>query len=129
VVNRWVTNTFDSSISYLVCPTQPNCQTATLTRNGGTVVYLFSMQPGGAWNTLTRANTSGGGEIMSVTNNYDFSQSCAGCENPVFVTLQNVRTSFVDTTSQTTYSYDSPSSANVTGVQNWNFWLYSRICG
>jgi RHS repeat-associated protein len=125
IVNRWVTNTADATISYIASspsvPGDPG-SSATLTRNGGSLTYGFTLK-GGAWNTDIQA-ADGTHEIVKT---YDFSQTpCPACPGIAFVSLSStkemVATSAGLMTKRTEYTYDSPQTANITSIKNWNYY-------
>lgn len=122
VVNRWETQSMNGSVSYSVssCPGASCRQTATVTRGGDHLTFDFTMN-GGAWLTDYSA-FSGNNRILSGINQYDFSQTCASCQGAINVRLLTSRIHRAGLNTQTAYSYDSPSTANMTSIQEWNYW-------
>jgi hypothetical protein len=92
-------------------------QGVVLTRNGGTVNYLFTMN-GGAWNTETQF-VSTVGILADIQTDYDFGQGCPGCLGAAYVRPTRIRETFTYT-SQTDFVYDNPQFANVTSIKQWN---------
>jgi hypothetical protein len=92
-------------------------QGVILTRNGGTVNYLFTMN-GGAWNTETQF-VSTVGILADIQTDYDFGQGCPGCLGAAYVRPTRIREAFTYT-SQTDFVYANPQFANVTSIKQWN---------
>jgi RHS repeat-associated protein len=124
IVNRWAASTIDSSIDYLA---NPGAIQATLSRNGGTEAFVFTLN-NGAW--LTTATTRiGSHQVQQISNTYDFTQTCPNpfinvilnpCIGPAYIRLLKAVTSTDVGSKQTTYGYDDPRFGNVTLIQDWN---------
>jgi RHS repeat-associated protein len=121
VVNRWATTMLDGSISYSVSSSTQ--QKAVINRPGGTITYTFAMN-GGAWNTDILTDSLP--DAVHVIKTYDFSQKCTGCQGAANVTLSQTRETHSipsgNITSQTVFAYDNPQTANLTKIQQWNFY-------
>jgi RHS repeat-associated protein len=125
IVNRWAASTIDSSIEYLA---NPGIVQATLSRNGGTEAFGFTLN-NGAW--LTTATTRiGSHQVQQISNTYDFTQTCPNpfinvilnpCIGPAYIRLLKSVTSDDVGSKQTTYGYDDPRFGNVDLIQNWNY--------
>lgn len=137
--NRWVSSyaSTDGSWTYSpqvvsTCPQGgQNCQQqVTVAKpSGDTIVYLFTMN-GGAWDSQAQFKDSGGTVLATVTQSWDMSNTCNGCQGAGYVRKLTQTTSIpsaggVTLNAQTQYSYDSPQFANLTSMKEWNFYTGS----
>src|SRR6185437_3263390 len=122
VVNRWETDAETGIVSYTTtsCPGASCVQTATIDTGKGKLTFDFTLN-GGAW-LKDYAAFRNGAKILSGINNYDFSQTCSTCQGSINVRLLNSRINRAGLNTQTAYGYDSPSTANVTSIEEWNYW-------
>ncbi|HEV2987795.1 MAG TPA: RHS repeat-associated core domain-containing protein [Candidatus Angelobacter sp.] len=125
VVNRWAAGTLDGSVTYsVISPTQQKAVVQRPQGNStGTLTYTFNMN-GGAWNTDIATDSIP--DAVHIVKSYNFNQTCAGCQGAANVTLSQIRETHSipsgPITSQSVFTYDGPQTANVTKVQQWNFY-------
>ncbi len=135
-INRWVTSYTMGSGTWtytpLVISTCPsgaqNCQQKVTVGkpSGDSAVYTFTMN-GGAWPVQVQNFASGGTLLLTQTRDYDFSQTCSGCNGAAYVTMTRETNSLPSTggttlINKTEYSYDSPLHGNVTAIKEWKFY-------
>lgn len=93
--------------------------------NGGSTIYTFTLN-NGAWPVQVESY-SGGNLISTATNTYDTSHAClySGCIGAAYIRLTNTQTTLTvpggSITKQTSYSYDSPQTGNITEVEEWGY--------
>jgi RHS repeat-associated protein len=109
--------------------TQVNCkQQTTVTTPTGQTIYTFQLN-NGAWPTTIIREDLQGNVQSTVTNTWDYSQSCVtiNCYGNSFVRLLSQQTTVPATvgnlTKQTAYTYDSPQQGNQTAIKEWGYYL------
>ncbi len=111
------------------CGSGPGCtqSTTVVAPSGATKVTTFTLN-NGAW--PTQVTTSSGGTLLTVTNTYDFSNNCPllSCSSgAAYVRLSKQQASVpvpsgLNVASQTSYTYDSPSTGNIITKQEWGYY-------
>lgn len=135
-INRWVTSyTMGSGAwNYMpqvisTCPTgTQNCQQkVTVSKpSGDSTVYTFTMN-GGAWPVQVQSFNSSATLLLTQTHDYDFSNTCTGCNGAAYVTLTRETNSLPSTggatlISKKEYTYDSILHGNITVIKEWKFY-------
>lgn len=135
-INRWVTSytaagnkwTFTPQVISTCAAGQQNCQQKVTVKKptGDYAIYTFTMN-GGAWPTQAQYYDSLNNLLLTTTEGYDFSNSCAGCTGAAYVrpttinnTIPTAGGSSIST--QTTFAYDSIYYGNVTAKKEWTFY-------
>ena len=91
-------------------------------------IYTYTLN-NGAWPTVEKFYDTTGSLLATITNSFDFSNSCAavysGCKGAAYIRLATTQTSVPGPggtlTKQRKYTYDSPQLGDVTAVQEWGF--------
>ena len=103
-----------------------NCKQQTTVQDpDGTTVYTYQLN-NGAW-PISTVRSSGGTTLSTVTNTWDFSQSCvtSNCHGNQFVRLLTQQTMVPvpggSLTKQISYTYDSPQNGNQTAIKEWRY--------
>jgi RHS repeat-associated protein len=106
---------------------QVNCQQqTTVSSPTGTTVYTFQLN-NGAWPISIVTKDNEGNALSTVTNTWDFSQSCVlnYCHGASYVQLLSQQTTVPapggNLTKQTQYTYDSPQKGNRTAIKEWKY--------
>jgi hypothetical protein len=104
-------------------------QKVTVTKpSGDHSVYTFWLN-NGAWPVTIQSYDSSSNLLTTVTNTYDFSQTCpfTGCHGNAYIRPStNQTTVYIPSgsiTKQVKYQYDSPQTGNVTARQEWGYYL------
>jgi len=137
--SRWLTGKWVSgagSWSYFpqvlsTCSSgQVGCQQqVTVTKPSGAYTITTFTLNNGAWPVKVQAYDSSGNLLSTVTNAFDFSNSCPfqNCHGAAYVRLVTTQTivpvpgSTGSITKQTQYTYDSPQTGNVTALKEWKY--------
>jgi len=110
--------------------TQVGCQQKmTVSKPGGaSTAYTFTLN-NGAWPGQIQSYDNSGNLLSTVNNTFDFSVACpfSGCYGAGYIRLLTSKTTVAvpagaSITKQTTYSYDSPHTGNVTAVKEWGYY-------
>jgi len=109
--------------------TQVGCQQKVTVRkpSGDSTVYTFTLN-NGAWPVQIQSSDSSSNLLSTVSNTFDFSQSCpfTGCHGAAFIRLlttqTTVSTASGNITKQTSLAYDSPQTGNVTSRKEWGYY-------
>lgn len=108
---------------------QVNCsESVTVTKpNGDSTVTIFRLN-NGAWPTEIRSYDSAGALLATVTNTFDFSNSCplTNCPGSAYIRKISELTTVpmpggAGATKQVKYGYDSPYIGNMNAIQEWGF--------
>jgi YD repeat-containing protein len=104
-----------------------NCeQQTTVTSPSNQTIYTFGLN-NGAWPTTVVQEDLAGNVLSTVTNTWDFTQSCVtiNCHGNQFVRLlgqkATVPSATGNLTKQTQYTYDSPQTGNRTAIKEWKY--------
>jgi len=109
---------------------QVGCQerVAVSKPSGASTVYTFTLN-NGVWPVQVQGTDGLGNSLETVTNTYDFSNSCpfSGCVGAGYVRLLSRMTSVpapggTSLSKKVAYTYDSPQRGNITGIQEWKFY-------
>ena len=121
--------TYTPQVLSTCTPTQVNCQQKTTVSSpspSNTTVYTFQLN-NGAWPITIVRNNIYGTMVSTVTNTWDFSQSCVlnSCHGNSFVRLLNQQTTVPapagNLAKQVSYTYDSPQTGNQTAIKEWRY--------
>lgn len=118
--------TYSPQVLSTCSSSQVNCKQQTTVQDPeGTTVYTYQLN-NGAW-PISIVRESGGSALSTVTNTWDFSQSCItiNCHGNQFVRLLAQQTTVPipsgSLTKKTQFTYDSPQYGNQTAVEEWRY--------
>jgi len=107
------------------------CQQVTVKKPDSSSDVISYALNNGAWPMTIQSNDIDGTSISTAVNTYDFSQPCTLNEcwsyaaqakvGSQWVRRTNTQTTLGSVTKQTSYSYDSPQTGNVTAINEWNY--------
>ncbi|PYY23948.1 MAG: hypothetical protein DMG62_05735 [Acidobacteria bacterium] len=138
--NRWISSRTTVGGTWSYTPSvisscsggSQNCQQKVVVTkpSNDSIQYTFTLN-GGAWNSQAVYYDHSGAQLATVTNDYDLSKTCTGCNGAAYVTKSRHTTSLNSSTGtvtkKTEYSYNATWNTLVTAVKDWN--LYTGTPG
>ena len=134
---RWLLRRYGSTFSSFTPAVITTCASGSVgcqqkstvaSGDGSQTIYTFTLN-NGAWPVQVQKLDSRGNVLSTTKNTFDFSQGCAlqNCTGAGYVRLLTTQTTIptvggASITKQTTYSYDTPQTGNVTAVKEWRFY-------
>jgi len=109
---------------------QVGCQQqVTVTKPSGAYIVTTFTLNNGAWPVKIQSYDSSGNLLSTVTNTFDFSNSCPlpNCHGAAYIRLLTQQTTMPvpgatgNITKQTQYTYDSPQTGNITAIKEWKY--------